>query len=87
MELLDRAFFSESPVLRARGCPPSSEKRKEAGDKPLWLLSRAIRWLPFPKAPGTRSKSRGGQAAGAGGRMLGCQARQLLAPRLPLSRY
>ena len=51
MELLDRAFFSESPVLRARGCPPSSEKRKEAGDKPLWLLSRAIRWAAFSQGP------------------------------------
>lgn len=86
MDLPGRAFFSESPVLRARGRPPSSEKRQGAGDRPLRLLSRAILWLFFPKGPDTRSKARRRQAAGAGGRMLGCQTLQLPAPRLPLSR-
>lgn len=87
MELPGRAFFSESPVLRARGRLLSSEKRQGAGDRPLRLLSRAIRWLFLPKAPDTRSKARRRQAASAGGRMLGCQTRELPAPRLPLSRH
>ncbi|XP_043727757.1 uncharacterized protein LOC122673939 [Cervus elaphus] len=43
MELPGRAFFSESPVLRARGRPPSSEKRQGAERRPRGSLGRSSR--------------------------------------------